>query len=152
MAESDSILVHHQIPTAIGSGAGSVEHKTRCLIQQFLVEAKSAEHVTSIMSNIVATCLDMGTEMSIPDVVGPSAAEYMASWGYEADGHLEADHEDLSEMPAAGAPARLGQNTPLMPKTMIIPGILHVLDNMVEQMNADLPGYESWLGGFKALA
>eukprot|EP00971_Amphidinium_carterae_P352264 6492516-Amphidinium_carterae.1 len=63
-----AVLIHRQVPAAIGSGAASVDAKARLIVHKFLVEAASVRKATQLLNDIVAVCTDMGTELAIPDI------------------------------------------------------------------------------------
>lgn len=87
---TQALQLHRQVPTALGSGCTSLEHKCKCIVHKCFLETQSEPALIKVMSNIVAMCTDQGTEASISDFAGASASEFLQPWAREVPG-IEAD-------------------------------------------------------------
>ena len=144
------LVLHRQVPTAIGSGAASLDHKARLLVHKFLVESPSPRAAADLLSCVRAVCVDLGTEFGLPDITGATVADYLPSWlrRPSSDG-MESDVEHDTRPSSPDVPDDCEH---LMPHALISPGILHIVNNMADSMSQALPHFAEWLPGFKAVA
>lgn len=73
-----SLKTHRQLPMGLGSGRSSVEYKLKCLLQKLYPESHS--DLSNILNRILACCVDLGTEASMPDVGGVTMGDLAPSW------------------------------------------------------------------------
>ena len=142
--------LHRQVPTAIGSGAASLDQKAKLLVHKFLVESPSPRAAADLLSCVRAVCVDLGTEVGFPDITGATAADYLPSWlrSQSSDG-IESDVEHEHKAACLDLPDDCEH---LMPHALVSPGILHIVNNMADSMTQALPHFADWLPGFKAVA
>jgi hypothetical protein len=74
------MTVHSQVPMAMGSGASSVEHTLRCLVQKTFVEASSLRTCGQMFRRIRGCCVDMGVEFQLADAHGLETLDLMPPW------------------------------------------------------------------------
>ena len=137
-----TMVMHRQVPMALGSGSTSLEQKTKCMLRKLFYESQSQSNLQVLMERVCCFCTDMGTELSLPDVSGVSATDVLPNFMFDA-GLCSEEH-----MPASDA----GPSEFLFPRALLVPGVLHVCHNMQKSINSSLPMWGSWLGSFKALA
>ena len=136
-----AVKLHRQIPIALGSGFSSLEHKVKALCQKFWNESHGLQDLRRLLSRVRGVCADMGTESALPEVEGVDLKNFLP--GYMCDDELFSEDMPL-EGPAEG-------DTYLMPSALLSPGILHIADSMTKDIDASLPFWIDWLGGFKAV-
>lgn len=145
------IVRHSQAPMALGSGATSLEHKLRCLAQKMYYEAQTDRRTSALLSRVRGLCSDMGVEAGVNDVSGVRLRDVLPPWQRSADeGGLQEDGGDAPEYVQEQAPQHLQQY--LLPLSVLSAGLLHIVHNMVNEVDRALSGWSDWLPGFKALA
>ena len=134
--------LHRQIPMGLGSGCTSLDHKCRCLVRKFYAEAQTMGDTERVQQMVRGFCTDLGTEMGLPDVE-VATADVVPDWmvdPLQSDGAVEC--EELDEH----------QKNFLYPNAVLSPGILHINDNMCQEINKMLLWWVFFFTGFKALA
>lgn len=139
-----SVVWHRQIPTGLGSGCSTVDHKCKCIVHKFLVETQSVEHLTDVMSRVRAVCVDMGTEMGVADIACQSR-EYLPPWMAEPGLEADCDIVPLQQTTTTSA------DSFMMPQALLSPGMAHIFNNLVLDVDTALPWYPKWLEGFRCL-
>ena len=126
------IHFHRQLPMAVGSGFTSVEHKLKCLIQKTIPEARSSHSSCNMFRRFRAACVDMGTELAIPDVAGLRVSDLAPAW-MQPDLALQADAPQRSSPWVAGLPCE--PTDFLMPFCMLSAGTCHIMNNMASRVH-----------------
>jgi len=132
---------------ALGSGAASVFHKVKCLVQKIWPEAQSMQLLRDMLSRVRCACVDMGTEFAIPDLQGPDMADLLPSWLGGQTG-LEPDAGDVVQ--GCRSPADTAAH--ILPNCMVCPGTCHILHNMSQDVDTPLSFFPQFLEGFGPLA
>ena len=140
---SSNMVVHSQIPVALGSGASGVEHTLRCMVHKCFVETSSASACRRFFRRTRGCCVDVGVEFSLSDANGVDAMDLMPAWTRAAVEDEEDDPEDM-----------LGPNGEqfLMPLSILSAGLVHIVNNIQKDVDSNLPGWSAWLPGYKAIA
>ncbi len=140
---ASNMVVHSQIPVALGSGAAGVEHTLRCIVHKCFVETSSTSGCRRFFSRVRACCVDMGVEFHLSDANGIDATDLMPVWMRAAVEDEEVDPEDL-----------LGPEVQkfLMPLSILSAGVVHIVNNIQKDVDGNLPGWKTWLPGYKAIA
>ena len=136
---------HRNIPMGLGSGATSVVHKARAVCRAIVAETQSVPGALSAMQRVRAFCTDMGTEMSLADLSGFSAADIFPSWMLEDRVELDID---------GGAPAALADDLAahVFPHSVVSAGVIHICNNLAWDADQLLPGWSDFLPGLKVIA
>ena len=134
-----AVKLHRQVPIALGSGFSSLDQKVKALCQKFWNESQGLQDLRRLLSRVRGVCTDMGTEMSLPEVEGIDLKDFLPR--YMLDEELFSE-----EMPFEGP-----SDTYFLPAALLSPGVLHITDNMTKEVDASLPFWRDWLGGFKAV-
>eukprot|EP00969_Alexandrium_andersonii_P305297 13495619-Alexandrium_andersonii.AAC.1 len=79
---------HRQIPQALGSGSSNIDQKVRRLTMKFCCECQGIPDAVRIMKHVRGVCVDMGTEMAITEVRGPTVNDMLPDWMQDV---IEAD-------------------------------------------------------------
>ena len=156
----DKVQLHRQVPCALGSGASNLDYKTRLLCHKCLMESKTPQHAVQLLNQVIGICVDMGVEAGLADVAGATVEQYMDSWyrAPSAQSELQSDAEgDLPQPPKTDAQDLAdnflaANNQFLMPKALISPGMLHIMDTISSNMSSSFPSFEAWLVQLKAIA
>lgn len=123
---------HKQVPVALGSGASSVLHKLKCIVQKMWPETQQKDLLLSVLSRSRGACLDMGTE-----------AEWMASM---------LDLEPDAKGPVDGATIGAAKESPwTLHNCLLSPGACHIMHNLAADVGQQLHWFASFLDGFRAL-
>ena len=115
------IETHRRIPTGIGSGAASVDHKLRALVHKIFAETQTLTALHNFLSQVRGFCTDSGTEQSLADVGGCSLQDVLPPW-WGSDG---LQSEELTD---AGSEY-------VFPQCVIAPGSLHIIRNMCTEVS-----------------
>lgn len=145
-AISQKVRFHRQMPMALGSGVSSVLHKMKCLMQKLWPEAQSAHLMQSMLRRLAGACVDMGTEMAMPDLSGPELADLFPSW---LQGPLFL--EDDSGMAAANPLPNAASNTHVLPNCLLVAGTCHIFHNLNSDIDTAMTWFESFVEGFMPL-
>ena len=141
------IIMHRQIPMALGSGAGAanLDQKLVCMCKKFLAETHRQTLTREIMHCVVSFCTDLGTESGFAEQAeGFGLADVLPQWMGDAD--LEPDEGAVLE------PEQEADNAFLFANALSSPGLLHICFNMCDDVHKNLTHYAEWLPKFKALA
>ncbi|CAE7253642.1 unnamed protein product, partial [Symbiodinium necroappetens] len=142
------ILTHRLLPMAMGSGASGLDHKASALARSLFAETQSLPDLQRVLSQVVSFTTDMGTEFSIADMAGLTLKEILPSWASE--GQLERDFDDCEAEPLPPQ-AQADSEGYFLPRAITVPGLNHVIDNMLSDMNQAFSCWDSWIGEFKPL-
>ena len=142
------ILTHRLLPMAMGSGASGLDHKASALARSLFAETQSLPDLQRVLSQVVSFTTDMGTEFSIADMTGLTLKEILPSWASE--GQLERDFDDCEAEPLPPQ-AQADSEGYFLPRAISVPGLNHVIDNMLSDMNQAFSCWDSWNGEFKPL-
>ena len=140
---SQQIRLHRQLPMALGSGRSSLEHKLKCILRKFWAETQSLSRLKTALTFVTSMTTDLGTESGLPDIEGLKLEDVLPEWSFETE--LYSEDVDPALVPEQG----VGH---MFPRSLLCPGILHVCDNMVKEMDACLSGWNEWIVGFKCLS
>ena len=142
---TSSMIVHRQIPMALGSGCTSLEHKVRCVCRKLFAESQSLAGLKNLLGRVRSVCTDMGTEFAIPDFEGASLESVLPEFLLEPELQSE-------DMLSAGEAAAASHDGFIFPQTLLVPGILHIVHNMTKEIDVSLSFWKEWLPGFKSIA
>ncbi|CAE7825398.1 SHE10 [Symbiodinium sp. CCMP2456] len=138
--------LHRQIPMALGSAHTSLEHKVRCMCRKLYAESQSISALRQLLSRVRSMTTDMGTEMSIPDYEAAGLESVLPAFMLEPE--LLSEEDPLLHA-SADAAASSGH---LLPEALLVPGILHVVNNMTKEIDGTLSFWDGFLPGFRAIA
>eukprot|EP00959_Pyramimonas_sp_CCMP1952_P440543 9223486-Pyramimonas_sp.AAC.2 len=143
--------IHKQIPIALGSKASGLEHKTHAILHALMMETVGMDHLQREADTIASFTTDMGVEFGIADAEGGSIDVYFPSWVRQ---RLQPDSMDESNfgssVPTVWRPIPEMRNFP-MPNAFVVPGMLHILDNLEHSMDNTLCNFKDWLPGLQAI-
>ena len=136
--------IHRQIPMGLGSGSADVQHKVRCMVQKLFVESPSLPATKRLLCRLRGCCVDMGTELSMPDLSCLSITELIPPWMSEAAPFQEGEDDNMAD----GSGMISGFAFPLC---MLSAGSVHICNNMAKDIDTQLPGFAQWKEGFVCL-
>jgi hypothetical protein len=140
---ADNMEVHSQIPVALGSGAAGVEHTLRCVVHKAFAESSSATSCRRFFRRVRACCVDMGVEFHLSDANGVDTKDLMPVWMRAAVEDEEEDHDEFSGFQGREF---------LMPLSLLSAGVVHIVNNVQKDVDIHLPGWSTWLPGYRAIA
>lgn len=138
------IKLHKQLPMALASGASSSYHKLKCVLQKFWHETMDPGVLRKVLQSLRGACTDMGAEMTMPDLVGPSMEDLLPKWiadqlALETGTDGTADHASWT-------------SSMCMPNCLVIPGLCHIVHNLCLQAGTSLSWWKEFQSGFMPLA
>ena len=135
---------HHQIPIALGSGRSGALQKFRAIVRKVLAESADSHHCKALLASIHTITTDFGAEATLTELqVTPEAA--VESWLGKASGESFAiDVEEFEGEELIG-------DVYAFPHATLVPGILHICDNIDGDLAKHLDSFEEWLQGLKVL-
>ena len=142
---SDCIVMHRQLPMALGSGRSDLMHKLKAILHKFFCETQSPIALQRVLSCVRSMCTDMGTEQGLPDVQGIELSDVLTSSFLEPE--LQA--EEAPELALSEDDCLKGH---VFPQALLCPGILHVCDNMIKEIDSSLSWWPQWLPGSKSIS
>ena len=140
----ENIILHRQIPMALGTGTGAanLDQKLLCMCKKFIAETHRPSLTRAIMHCIRAFCTDLGTESAFAEQVeGFNFGDVLPQW--MQDEGLQPDDGDF---PGAN------DDNYIFANALPSPGLLHIAHNMCADVHKALSGYPRWLPQFKAVA
>ena len=135
---NDTLSNHTFLPVALGSGKGKVEDKSSALLQALALECSSRAELKDRLDSIVAWTTDMGTELTVPLFQTMSFEKLLPSWlhqSFQSDVGGSDAEPDAQELPEASS---------LMPRSLIVPGGLHITDNLLTDMHTKLEYWDTF--------
>ena len=140
----NKIQQHRLIPMAIGSGASSLDHKTRAIARALFSETQSVPDLTAFLSGVISVTPDMGVELAVGDVSGLPVRNILPSWLQEL---IQRDCEGLSELGQSSSMSM--PNDFFMPRAVVVPGLNHIINNMCSDANKSMRHWDDWLVMFR---
>ena len=140
---------HRQMPMSLGSGASSLEDKARALALKFSRETHNIQSLRAICNQVCSLTVDMGVEGGLADAVGGDVCEYLPPW---MRGTSEAQLLPDEGIEALEIQQVQESNTHLFPRAFLSTGLDHVSNNLQNDLDKQLPGWDDWLAKFKALS
>ena len=133
MDASSTIAKHFQhhslIPISCGKGAMSLSHKFRGLMHQLWVESESINDLLATCSNIVSFCTDLGTESGLSQMPAVPLRYAIPHMGLQFDEEEGGDAFDSNVN---------------FPNSMLVPGLMHILSNLLHDMVWSLIHFQEW--------
>ena len=123
----DSIDNHLMPPAGLGRMAMSSLHKCNALLHQARVESGSEQELRVFLQSVVSITTDQGTEAHLGELPDLSLSHLYHG------GELEIVGSD-----ALAIPERI-RTDKLFPFTIAVPGMMHILNNLVEAVCKGLP-------------
>ena len=143
---SECFRMHRHVPMGLGSGASSVEHKVRCMLQKIFMESPSMPAVRAVLSRMRCFCVDMATELSMADMCGLDVPDLLPAWMRLA---APFDDDDQVVVQIDGGTG-LSQYT--FPLTFLSAGTVHICNNLSKDIDKYLTHWDEFTPGFKCLA
>ena len=144
MAASECLAAcfyHHScIPVSIGKGAQGLAHKFKALLHQLWVECGDVHRLANICKGVVSFCTDLGTEAGLASTPLIAASAALPQRSIPLESLDEEDNERDED-------AELG-----FCNSMLAPGVMHILSNLLHDMAWALPHFQLWYSLLKALA
>ena len=165
----DNVCFHTLPPAALGLSLTDVAHKSAALLHSLMLETDRALLQSRLMSMISVTG-DLGVEIGIPSFRSPfrdlmppwrrqlfeelvpedgwSAGAESENASLEADGDFGEARESNASGPVANAlllqawASHPDWRTRLMPFAMAAPGMLHVCNNLMEDMDTGMTAWD----------
>jgi hypothetical protein len=135
---------HTNVPGAIGSRAASLANKMAVLMHSWLLQTLTVERLRCYLASHVSLTTDFGTESKMADTPN-----------MELDGKLlpGGDAPLLDHDVGEGSHHRsLAQYEHLMPHTLQVGGVLHILANALSQVHTHLQAWHEYLPLLSAVA
>ena len=142
------MALHRFLPMALGSGASGLEHKTTALARAMFAETQTIPALHEVLSQVVSMTSDMGTEMGIANLAGFTLKEILPSWAVDSELEPDGEHDAFAQPQPDGPDA---EGSYFLPRGIAIPGLNHIVDNMVSKCNECLESWEPWLLQFRPL-
>ena len=139
----DCMEWHCPPPAALGTAQENLQHKVAGLMHSLSLETDGMGHLQTVLQNTVTLTTDMGVEMGIAGAVhGKSAGAY--AWFVDGLEPAGATADDGEWQPAASDSGAF-----VFERAVPIPGLLHILDNITEDLHekamAQWGGYVKYL-------
>ena len=138
----DSITHHVGLPAALGLGHTNVTAKMSALQYAISFECQSLLHLRDLNQAYCAMCTDMGPEMGLTEFEG-DLQELLPSWHDWSAQNPQFLRDDLDTADPVAFPhadeERAGPaNACIMPNALPIPGICHIIDNLLQDVDQKL--------------
>ena len=137
----DKLTSHMQVPIGIGSRAGSLEHKLRALLFAFYLERPVA-NIPVALSSVMSMTTDLGTESGMMDYRTESWQSLMPTWMGLASGLVDDCGAESFQHDGSAS---------LFPQGFVVPGMLHIINNMTLDIDSALEHWATWLEGLRCL-
>ena len=136
---------HCPPPTALGSQREQLQHKVTGMLHSIRLESSPGPAFKQILSAMVGLTTDMGTELGISEAVD---AEYLPASLLPQPLDPDTGGADLGEEWASDAhePAQF-----LLSRALPVPGLLHVLDNLTQDMLKRLAQWDAYFPMLQAV-
>ena len=97
---------------------------------------------------------DMGVEMGVPQFHIPAPLQLLPEWVHSVLRFDEdiADQDDIPVPDAQSVRQRCLTDSTFLPRTISVPGILHILDNILTDLNVRLSGWSAFWENLQSLA
>ena len=133
--------VHVSIPAALGLGHTNISSKVAASMYSTSFECSSWAELESINHGYRAMCTDMGTELGITSFSSTQLRTALPEWHPWRCGpppvFCSDDTPDTPEPSDTAADDEIN----LMPNAVAIPGICHLVDNLLHDMDVRLTGW-----------
>ena len=143
--------MHYLTPAALGLKASSLEHKLQRVLHCLYLQAPDVQYATPLQTlrvvcaNVCSFTTDLGTEVGIADYKTPSLSAVLPPWCHTPSHHgLQSDMGD-PEIEQAG------ELESVWPNALVFPGILHIIDNCLLDVDQHMPMWSKWLEGLKSI-
>ena len=130
-----------QVPIGIGSRAGSLEHKLRALLFAFCLERPVA-NIPVALSSVMSMTTDLGTESGMMVYRTESWQSLMPTWMGLASGLVDDCGAESFQHDGSAS---------LFPQGFVVPGMLHIINNMTLDIDSALEHWATWLEGLRCL-
>ena len=134
---------HRGVPTCLASGRGSLFHKVHAYMHSLRLESMSWEMTACLYNSTVSYTTDFGTEVGFghfPEVT----AKDMFPW--------TCLDSLVGEEDGARAEGLQTEDVTLAQHALQVPGILHIVHNIVKDFPVVLPSYPAFLSQLQAVA
>ena len=125
---------HCIVPGTLGTKAATLEHKTSTLLHGLALECPSLCGVQGLISGMVSLTTDMGVELGIAEVTKSG----FWTWFGRAVRPEQLQPDDGVSSDSDTADPDLDDGNHLFPNSMPVPGLLHILDNLLELAHTKL--------------
>ena len=129
------INTHRQPMQAIGSRAGSIEHKLSAFLQSMRLESADSLVMDQRCQQAVSFTTDMGTELSIGSYLLPDHRTLLPTWLREDVADVLEDDGGLCQ---CGSSPQRASGTSLFPRALVVAGLQHMLSNAQRDAHAVL--------------
>ena len=148
-------LQHHKcLPVAMGAGKTHMEDKVACLLHTLALECPDRNALQKLLSSVVSWAADMGTEMQLPQFQVSNLNNLLPTWMHaETMGdNLHADDDAFEKPQSAQQTAEQADPNAIMPQCLIIPGLLHIVHNLSDDLHKRLEWWDEFWGSLKSVA
>ena len=149
-----AIRRHDHPPVALGKGCHALSDKASALMYCWCLELSSLEDVCDFQNSFRAFTTDMGAEMGVAEFRHIDQSSLLPSWMNKLS--LDAD-VDCDGGVECAAPPSLAPDLPqlcgrkLLPRSLTVPGLLHVYSNLSKELSEALPGWSVFWDNLKLL-
>jgi len=137
-----------QVPVALGSRMSSLAHNVRGICHGSYLEQASRAAMRLFMLGICSFTVDSGTEADISNFRSMDFTRVLPPW--QTSGDLEAD-AGLDVEPLDAEDNVENHLKFLLPKAIVVAGMMHICDNMTKDMQVVLVYWTTWLKGLQIL-
>ena len=141
------ITAHSFLPVAIGLRASALPNKVAALFHALFLETGSIDGIKRFCESLVSVTSDLGTESGLCDFHATDIADFVPAWLQPPN--IEADGVDE---PQADAPSSAWDAAWLLPNAIMIPGMLHIVSNILADAHSRLSYWDTFHGQLKALS
>ena len=136
--EMQTLLDQHIfVPTALGLRASSLTHKVAAWLHAVCLESKKVDDVVAMLKSIVSVTSDMGVELGITHFALKNVELVLPSW---MAGCGVIDNGDGDEAPRA-----LTLDGHLLEGAIPIPGMMHIVTNVLTDMHSSLHDWDRFV-------
>ena len=126
--------LHTEVPVAITKA--DLSHKCQAQVHKWYLESSTLDDLQARRNSYRALCLDMGTELGIPEFNLPDLEGLMPAWS-SLPARLEPDMEDAE--PSAAPIVEAGS---FLPQAVTISDVLHFTDNLEKDLDKRTAGWD----------
>ena len=136
---------HCPLPGALGSRAGSLQHKCATLLHALRLECHDDDHLESMLDRVISITTDMGTEIRLTEVVG-------AGFWSQFESHLQRTPMVADDgNPEAGEDQDMHSRPYVFSRALPIAGLLHILDNLTRDVQKHMDGWPPFQNSLRAV-
>ena len=147
----ESIHMHTLVPQLLGDRKTALVDKVAAHVHASLLESMSLEDLDDNFASHIAWCSDHGVEAGVPSFHVARAEQVLPEWLQQARVNVDPGDDFFEDGAFLNSAMPHDQSTLLMPNSIPIPGVCHVVHNSTVGLDAGFQGFEPFLDKLKSL-